>query len=407
MALTAVAIKAAKGRDKPFKLTDGDGLYLTVMPNGARYWRMNYRHLGKQKTLSFGVWPKTSLAEARERRDAARKLLARGEDPGERIKLDRIAATVAAANSFQAVADEWLAKMERENRSAVTMKKLRWLTDFINASVGKRPIASISAQELLVMLRKMESKGRYETAKRLRSTCSQIFRYAIATARAERDVAADLRGALIAPQPVHRPAITTSKGVSGLLRAIEAFEGHPSTKVALHLLPHVFVRPGELRHAEWGDFDLEKAVWVIPPHKTKMRRPHSIPLSRQTIAILGAIEHGADYSSFLFPSLRSVERPMSENTINAALRRMGFAQDEMTGHGFRAMAATLLNEMGLWHPDAIERQLAHCDNNAVRRAYTRGEYWDERVRMMQHWSDHLDFLRDGATVTIGKFQQRA
>lgn len=405
MALTAVGIKAAKGRDKPYKLTDGDGLYLTVMPNGSRYWRMNYRHLGKQKTLSFGVWPETGLAEARKQRDDARKLLARGEDPGERVKLDRIAATVAAANSFQAVTDEWLSKMERENRSAVTMKKLRWLTEFINASIGKRPIAAVTAQELLVMLRKMESKGRYETAKRLRSTCSQIFRYAIATARAERDVAADLRGALIAPQPVHRPAITNAAGVGSLLRAIEAFEGHPNTKVSLRLLPHVFVRPGELRHAEWDDFDLDKALWVVPPHKTKMRRPHAIPLSHQAIDIIGSIEHDADYSKFLFPSLRSLERPMSENTINAALRRMGFAQDEMTGHGFRAMAATLLNEMGLWHPDAIERQLAHCDNNAVRRAYTRGEYWEERVRMMQHWSDHLDFLRDGAKVVQGSFAQ--
>jgi integrase len=405
MALTAIAIKAAKGREKPYKLTDREGLYLSVMPNGSRYWRMNYRHLGKQKTLAFGVWPDTGLAEARAQRDAARKLIARGEDPAERIKLDRIAATVAAANSFQAVADEWLAKMERENRSPVTMKKLRWLTDFINAALGKRPVASITAQELLVMLRKMEGKGRYETAKRLRSTCSQIFRYAIATARAERDVAADLRGALIAPQPVHRPAISDTAGVGSLLRAIEGYEGHPNTKAALRLLPHVFVRPGELRHAEWADFDLETALWRIPPQKTKMRRPHIVPLSRQSLTILATIEHDAEYSSFLFPSLRSVDRPMSENTINAALRRLGFAQDEMTGHGFRAMAATLLNEMGLWHADAIERQLAHCDNNAVRRAYARGEYWEERVRMMQHWSDHLDFLRDGARVLEGNFSE--
>jgi integrase len=405
MGLTAVAIKAAKGRDKPYKLTDGDGLFLYVTPRGGRYWRMNYRHLGKQKTLAFGVYPDTGLADAREQRDAARKLLARGEDPAERIKLDRIAATVAASNSFKAVADEWLVKVEREDRSAATMKKLRWLLDFINASVGKRPIASISAQELLVMLRKMESKGKYETAKRLRSTCSQILRYAIATARAERDVAADLRGALIAPKPVHRAAITGAKEAGGLLRALDAFEGHPNTKVASRLLPHVFVRPGELRYAEWVDFDFDKALWTIPPHKTKMRRAHTIPLSRQALAILASIEHEADYSRFLFPSLRSVDRPMSENTINAALRRMGFAQDEMTGHGFRAMAATLLNEMNLWHPDAIERQLAHCDNNAVRRAYTRGEYWDERVRMMQHWSDHIDFLRDGAKVLKGQFKK--
>jgi integrase len=232
-----------------------------------------------------------------------------------------------------------------------------------------------------------------------------VFRYAIATARAERDVAADLRGALIAPKAVHRAAITTPKGAGALLRAIETFEGHPNTRAALRLLPHVFVRPGELRFSEWADFDFEKAVWIIPPHKTKMRRAHTIPLSTQVLDILASIEHDADYSRFLFPSLRSVDRPMSENTINAALRRMGFAQEEMTGHGFRAMAATLLNEMGLWHPDAIERQLAHCENNAVRRAYTRGEYWDERVRMMQHWSDHLDFLRDGAKLLTAEFEK--
>jgi integrase len=403
MALSVVAIKAAKGRDKIYKLADAGGLFLMVTPSGGRRWQMSYRYLDKQKTLSFGVWPDTGLAEAREKRDAARKVLAKGLDPAEQNKLARIAATVAASNSFKSVADQWLIKVEREGRAPATMKKLRWLLDFINQSLGKRPVTSITAHELLIMLRKMESKGRYETAKTLRSTCSQIFRYAIATARAERDVAADLRGALIAHKPVHRAAITTPKETGDLLRAIESFEGFGTTRIALNFLAHVFVRPGELRFAEWKDFDFDKALWTIPAHKTKMRRPHSIPLSRQALAILGLIEHDGTYSNFLFPSLRSVKKPMSENTINAALRRMGYAQDEVTGHGFRAMAATQLNEMGIWNPDAIERQLAHCEGNAVRRAYTRGEYWDERVRMMQHWSDHLHHLRDGATVLQGKF----
>jgi len=253
---------------------------------------MNYRHLGKQKTLAFGVWPDTGLADAREQRDAARKVLARGDDPGEQIKLQRIAASVAASNSFRAVADEWLAKAEREGRSAVTMKKLRWLLHFINASIGKRPIASISAQELLVMLRKMESKGRHETAKRLRSTCSQIFRYAIATARAERDVAADLRGALIAPRPVHRAAITSPAEAGGLLRAIEAFEGHPNTRAALRLLPHVFVRPGELRYAEW-------------PTSTSTR---PCGRSRRTRPRCGV------RTPFLYPPRRSISSPRSSMT---------------------------------------------------------------------------------------------
>jgi len=324
MALSVVAIKRAKGRTKPYKLTDSDGLYLLVAPSGARYWRMNYRHLSKQKTLAFGVWPYTGLADAREQRDAARRVLARGEDPAEKIKLERIAANVAASNSFKAVADEWLVKTEKEGRSTATMRKLRWLLDFINASIGKRPIASISAQELLIMLRKMESKGRYETAKRLRSTCSQIFRYAIATARAERDVAADLRGTLIAPQPVHRAAFTSADAAGGLLCAIEAFKGRPNTKVALRLLPHVFVQPGELRHAEWTDFDFQKALWTVPPHKTKVRRAHIIPLSTQSPALLKSIEHDAEYSRYLFPSLRSVDRPMSENTISAGVRPPSF-----------------------------------------------------------------------------------
>jgi integrase len=323
MGLSVVAIKAAQPRDKAYKLSDTDGLYLLITPTGARYWRMNYRHLGKQKTLAFGVWPDTGLADARGKRDAARKLLARGEDPAERLRLDRVAAAVAASSSFQAVADEWLAKVEKEGRSAATLKKLRWLLAFINAGTGKRPVASISVHELLLMLRRMEKKGRYETAKWLRSTCSQVFRYAIATARAERDVAADLRGALIAPQPVHRAAITTPREAGALLRAIVSFQGHGTTQVALQLLPHVFVRPGELRFAEWGEFDLERAIWTVPAHKTKMRRAHSVPLTPQALALIGRIKHDESYSRYLFPSLRSLDRPMSENTINAALRRLG------------------------------------------------------------------------------------
>jgi integrase len=288
-----------------------------------------------------------------------------------------------------------------------TLNKNRWLLGFADQAFGSRPIADILPHELLALLRKLEARARHDSAKRLRSVCGQVFRYALATARANRDISADLRGALISARVTHRVAITTPAEVGALLRAIDDYEGHQVTVSALKLLPHVFVRPGELRHAEWREFDLDKAVWTIPAHKTKMRRSHSVPLSRQALAIITSIETDARLSPLLFPSLRSAKRPMSENTINAALRRLGYAQDEMTGHGFRAMASTLLNEMGKWNPDAVERQLAHAEANAVRRAYTRGEYWNERVAMMQEWSDYLDQLRDGATILRPQFSHRA
>ncbi len=407
MGLTAVAIKAEKGRDKPYKLTDGDGLHLLVLPTGGRYWRVNYRYLGKQKTLALGVWPEVELADARAKRDAARRLLAKGFDPAVQAKLDKVAASVAAANTFKAVADEWYAKAEKEGLAPATLNKIRWLLDFAFQAFGNRPIADILPHELLAVLRKFEARGKHESAKRLRSTCGQVFRYAIATARANRDISADLRGALISVKVTHRAAITTPVEVGALLRAIDDYEGHSVTLTALKLLPHVFVRPGELRHAEWREFDLAKAIWTIPAHKTKMRRVHSVPLSRQALAIIEKIETDAGLSPLLLPSLRSAKRPMSENTINAALRRLGYAQDEMTGHGFRAMASTLLNEMAKWNPDAIERQLAHAEANAVHRAYTRGEYWNERVAMMQEWSDYLNQLRNGATLLRPRSSRRA
>jgi integrase len=401
--LTANAVKSAKPKDKPFKLSDRDGLYLFVKPTGVRYWRMNYRFDGQQRTLSFGRWPEILLAEAREMLLEARRKLAKGVDPAEQAKLDKIAKTLAAANTFETVAEEWLDKIEKEGAAPLTIKKARWLLGKTYAAIGRRPISEISAHELLLVLKKVESTKRYDTANRIRSTCSQVFRYAIATARAQRDIAVDLRGALITPREQHRAAITTADEATALLRAIEDYDGGPLTRIALRLLPHLFVRPGELRWAEWKEFDLDKGVWTIPDFKMKMRRPHAVPLSRQAKAIIGEIDHDAAYSNFLFPSLRALDRPMSNNTINAALRRLGYSKEQMTGHGFRAMAATLLNEMGTWNPDAIERQLAHADGNSIRRAYARGQYWDERVRMMQHWSDYLDQLRDGAIILRPKF----
>lgn len=249
-----------------------------------------------------------------------------------------------------------------------------------------------------MVLRKVEANGRYESARRMRSVLGRVFRYAIATARAERDAASDLRGALITPKVKHLAAITNAKEAGALMRAIEGYTGHEITAVALRLSPYVFVRPGELRKAEWSEIDLSRGIWSLPAEKMKMRRPHRVPLSRQVVELLRELHKLTGDGKYLFPSFRSVAQPMSENTINAALRRLGYAQTEMTAHGFRAMAATLLNEMGIWNPDAIEKQLAHLDGSQVRRAYTRGEYWDERVKMMQHWSDHLEQLRDGAKV---------
>ncbi|MGF7170555.1 integrase [Sphingobium xanthum] len=401
--LTASSLQRARPREKPYKLSDRDGLYLLIEPSGSRVWRMNYRFQGVQRTITFGRWPVLTLPEAREQLLEARRLLAKGTDPIEKAKLDKIAKSLAAKNDFQTIANEWLDKIEREGVAPMTLKKARWLVGKTLPALGRRPITEISAHELLAVLKKVEATKRYDTANRIRSTCSQVFRYAIATARAERDIATDLRGALVTPRTNHRAAITTPKEAGALLRAIETYDGFGLTRTALRLLPHVFVRPGELRCAEWSELDLEKRVWTIPAHKMKMRFPHAVPLSRQAIEIIGEIEHDVAYSSFLFPSLRALDRPMSDNTINAALRRLGYAQDQMTGHGFRALAATLLNEMGIWNPDAIERQLAHADGNSIRRAYARGQYWDERVRMMQHWSDHLDQLRDGATVLRPKF----
>lgn len=393
MSLTHLQIANAKPADRAYRLRDSLGLYLLVEPGGAKRWRMDYRFAGKGRTLYLGSWPETALREVRARRDAARRQLGTGVDPIVERRHREVAQAIAAATTFKGVAEEWYDKNEREGRADVTLRKIRWLLDMAYPLIGSRPISEISAQEVLVVLRKVEASGRYESARRMRSVMSRVFRYAIATSRAQRDVAADLRGALTAPVVTHHAAITTPVEAGQLLRAIDSFEGHAITAHALRLAPHLFVRPGELRAAEWEEFDAEACIWSLPPHKTKMRRPHRVFLSRQVKAILFDLHELTGQGKYLFPSFLTADRPMSENTLNAALRRLGYSRTEMTSHGFRAMAATLLNEMNIWHPDLIERQLAHLDKSAVRRAYTRGEYWDERVRMMQHWSDYLDDLR--------------
>lgn len=399
MPLTDTAIRKAKPGARTIKLSDSGGLQLHVHPKGSKYWRLAYRYDGKQKSLSFGVYPEVSLAEARRRREAARSLLRDGKDPMVQKRAEKLARAIAAGNTFAAVADELLAKMAREGRAETTLKKTKWLFDFARPLIGNRPIGEISAAEVLAVLRKVEVRGRLETARRLRSTIGTVFRYAIATARADNDPTFALRGALTTPKVKPRAAVTEPKAVGALLRSVWGYEGQPVTKAALQLMAYLFPRPGELRLAEWPEFDFETGVWSIPAPRMKMRRPHKVPLPSQAIAILTQLRDITGHGTLVFPSVWSQTRPISDNTLNAALRRLGYSKDDATAHGFRATASSLLNESGLWHADAIERQLAHEDGDAVRRAYARAEFWDERVRMMQWWADKLDSLREGATVT--------
>ena len=391
--LTDRAVLNAKPKSGRYKISDDYGLYLLVMPQGGKHWRFDYRFAGARRTLSIGPYPLFSLAEARDERDKARKFLREGVDPGERQKQQRAADELFAASTFSVVADEVLNRMEKESRVEATLTKTRWLLDFARPMLGAIPISEITAPQILAVLRKIEDRGRYETANRLRSVIGSVCRYAIATGRATSDPTYALRGALISPPVTHFAAITDPDQVSELLRAIDGFEGQPATHAALKLAPHVFVRPGELRAAEWSEIDFDKALWSIPGAKTKMRRPLKVPLTPQSMAILRWIQRLTGNGRYVFPSLRSMERPMSDNCLNAALRRLGYDNTEMTAHGFRAMACSLLNESGRWHADAIERQMGHTDSNEVRRAYARAEYWEERVRMMQWWSDHLDALK--------------
>ncbi|GLQ95143.1 integrase [Dyella acidisoli] len=392
--LTVLAIKAAK----PGKHFDGGGLYLHVQ-KGGRYWRMKYRHSGKEKLLALGVYPEVSLSEARQRRDAARALLRDGDDPGAMKRVRKVADKVAASNTFDAIAAEWL-KRQKPRMAEATFAKAKWtLDDLVSPWIGNRPIAEIDAPEMLRVLRRIEERGAHETAHRTKQRCSQIFRYAISTGRAKHDPTGDLRGALAPVVTKSRAAITDPQAVGELLRAIDGYGGGLVARSALKLAPLVFVRPGELRHAEWDEFDLDSAMWRIPAGKMKMREEHIVPLPSQAIAVLRELHPLTGRSRYVFPGERNASRPMSENTVNAALRRMGFDKNTMTGHGFRAMASTCLNEMG-WKPDVIERQLAHAERNKVRAAYNRAQYLDERKKMMQTWANYLDSLRDSVNKVV-------
>lgn len=402
--LTPSAVTNAKAQAKPYKLADERGMYLLVKPDGARWWRFDYRRpdTGKRNTLSLGTFPDVSLRMARERREEARRQLADGIDPGavrqeaRAAKVKAAAAEDVAAYTFEVAAREWMA---RQDVAEVTANKTRWILEaFLFPEIGSTPLTEVTPRLLLDALRKVEATGKLETAKRARVKAGQVFRWAILEGTAEIDPTASLRGALKPPKNKHHAAITDPARIGELLRAIDGFTGQPVTLAALKLAPLVFVRPGELRMAEWAEVDLDSAVWRIPASRMKMKAAHIVPLSTQAVAILRDLCPLTGDGQYIFPSLRTASRPMSENTVNAALRRLGYGTDEMTGHGFRSMASSRLNEMG-WNPDAIERQLAHAESNKVREAYTHAaQYLDERTRMMQAWADYLDALRAGAAV---------
>ena len=397
MPLSDVKIRNSKPTEKQIKLFDNNGLFLLVTPAGGKLWRFKYRYDGKEKLLALGLYPEISLADARIRRDEARQQLAHGIDPSAVRKAQKEAAT-SEVETFEVIAREWHTKFKPTWVPSHAEKLLTRLERDVFPYLGTRPIKEIKAPELLTVLRRIESRGALETAHRIRIICGQIFRYAVATGRSERDPSADLKGALPPVKTINRAAIVEPKKVGELLRAIDGYQGGFVVQCALKFAPLVFVRPGELRHAEWSEINFENAEWNIPPGKMKMKEPHLVPLSKQALAILEELKKLTGASRYVFPSGRSFTRPMSDNAILAALRRMGYDKDTMSGHGFRAMARTILDEVLQVRPDFIEHQLAHSVRDPNGRAYNRTAHLAERRKMMQLWADYLDGLKAGATV---------
>lgn len=393
MSLTDAGIRALQPRAAPFKKADGKGLSLLVTPTGSKLWRLKYRHGGKEKQLALGAYPDVPLSEARKKRDRARMEIQDGLDPCLERKRAKAARTFAADNTFESIADEYIQKMGKQGLAEATLTKARWFLSLLNAPIGTMKITDVDPQLLLAAIRRLENKGNYETSKKVRSFASRVFRYAVMTGRASADPASVLQGALITRKARHHAAILEVEPLGALLRAIDDYSGSPITRLALQILPHVFVRPGELRLSSWSEFDLQAAVWVIPAGRMKSRQPHSVPLSGTVVGLLRQLYALTGPDGLAFPAVHTSRRPMSENTMNAALRRMGFSKDEVTTHGFRATASSLLNESGIWNADAIERSLAHAPSNAVRATYHRGQHWEERVRMAEWWSSRLGDLK--------------
>jgi len=381
--------------DKIYRVFDEKGLYIEVTPKGAKRWRFKYRFQGKEGLLSVGVYPDVSLKQARARRDDLRKQIADGIDPSHVRKVKK--QSTSDQNSFEAIAREWHNKFSAGWSESHSSRTILRLEQNVFPWLGVKKLDEVTAPELLTVLRRIENRGALETAHRVNQICGQVFRYGIATGRAERDPAADLKGALPPAKVKHHPSITDPVKVGALMRAIQGFTGTIITATALKLSPLVFVRPGELRQAEWSEIDLDNAEWRIPPEKMKMGVVHIVPLSKQAVEVLKVIQPLTGRDKYVFPSNRTITRPMSNNTVNAALRRLGYTKDEMTAHGFRSMASTILNEQG-WNSDAIERQLAHGESNSVRAAYNYAQHLPERKKMMQTWADYLDGLADSADV---------
>jgi len=404
--LTDAKIKSLRPRDALYRVTDAAGLCLEVAPSGARLWRFRYRYAGKAKMVSLGPYPDVSLANAREKRDSARRLLLDGHDPSAARKADKRAAATAAANTLRAVADEWLA-LQKPRLAPATYAKSEWLLGLVYSQLGSTAVSRVTPGEILAALREIEADGRHETAHRVKMRLGQVFRYAIATGRAESDPTYALRGALAPVVTKKRAAVTDPAGIRDLLLALDDYSGLLVTKCALRLAPLVFVRPGELRAAEWSEFHLDgrHPEWRIPAAKMKSRAEHVVPLSPQAVAILRELHPLTGHGALVFPSTWSAKKPMSENTINMALRRLGFDSATHCAHGFRALASTRLNEMG-YPPDVIERQLAHAPRDKVRAAYNRAEHLPERRAMMTAWADYLDALRVDTAGKIAPIRRK-
>ena len=392
MLLSSFSIEKAKPRAKPFKLADGNGLHILINPNGSKLWRFRYRHNGTQKMIGFGSFPEVSLAQAREKRDEARKVVAAGEDPSQKRKDERRAVAVAASNTFGIVALEYIEKCEAEGMAEQTGYKKRWLLQDLAKPLTDKVITEITPADILALLKSVEKTGRRESARRLRAIIGAVYRYAIATLRAENDPTYALRGALMAPKVTHRAAITDEVQLGRLYTSICEYDGWPTLTAALKLNLLTMCRPGEVRHMKRSEINFPKALWQIPAERMKMKIAHDVPLSRQALEVIRGVWDLFPNSELVLPSIRSWKRPLSENALNSALRRMGYTKEEVTSHGFRSSASTILNERG-HNPDVIEMALAHQDQDAVRAAYNRSKYLNERVKLMQAWADLLDTFR--------------